>query len=127
MRSLIVSFLCLALLIGTWAVYSNYSDEKIHSYLNEIENQLIVDVMDGNWDRAESHFSTFEDDWHQYKSVACFFFSTDKINETDYSIAKIKYYIKAKDDSNASGELSCLMEQLKFLHGNESINMQNVF
>ncbi|MBN7774156.1 DUF4363 family protein [Clostridium aminobutyricum] len=127
MRSLVVSFLCLVLLIGTWAVYSDYSDKKIHTYINDIENGILLDVTSDNWPQAEDKFNTLEDSWHQYKSIACFFFSTDKINEADYSIAKIKYYIKAEDGSNASGELSCLKEQLKFLHENESITLQNIF
>lgn len=126
MRSFFISLLCVLLLVGTWTSYSIYSDKKIHEFIDTIENSILIDVEDGNWEQAQDNFGVFEDDWHHYKKSACFFFSTDKLNDTDYSVARAKYYIKFKDNSNSSGELSCLKEQLKFLHQNESISLANL-
>jgi hypothetical protein len=110
----------------SWSFYISYSDEKIHTYINIIENGILLDVTSGEWSQAENKFEVLEDDWHEYKKTASFFFSTDKINDADYSIARIKYYSNSEDTSNSSGELSCLKEQLKFLHENEKINLQNI-
>lgn len=126
MRSFFISLFCLLLLIGTWSAYTNYSDKEIHKFINSIDDSILIEVQDGNWEQATDNFKKLKDSWHNYKKTACFFFSTDKINEADYSIARTEYYIKSKDESNSSGELSCLKEQLKFLHANESISFANL-
>ncbi|QAT42528.1 DUF4363 family protein [Aminipila luticellarii] len=127
MRSFLISLSCLLLLVGSCLLYTNYSDNKIHEFTDTIEQDILADVEDGNWEQAKDRFNKFEDDWHDYKKIACFFFSTDKLNAADYSIARAKYYIICEDDSNSSGELSCLKEQLKFLHDNETFSLSNLF
>lgn len=57
----------------------------------------------------------------------CFFLDTQTINEIDYSMAKSVKYVEAKDVSNASGELSAMLEQLTFLCSNDEVNWGNVF
>ncbi|MFV0517546.1 MAG: DUF4363 family protein [Aminipila sp.] len=126
MKSFLVSFLSLILLLGIWGFYTNYSDKEIHQFIDSVENSILIDVENANWEQAEDKFNQLEKNWHEYKKVACFFFSTDKINSVDYTIARSKYYIKCKDDSNSSGELSCLKEQFKFLHENESVSFSNI-
>jgi len=42
-------------------------------------------------------------------------------------MAKSVKYVKAKDVSNASGELSAMLEQLTFLCSNDEVNWGNVF
>lgn len=127
MKSFITSIVCLSLLVGGWAIYNYYSDNVLHSFINEIEDNIIIAVEAENWDSADRDFDTLSDKWHDYKKAACFFFETDALNDTDYTIARAKYYIHAKDVSNASGELACLKEQFTFLHFNESIKLQNIF
>ena len=55
-----------------------------------------------------------------------FFLDTEEINDTDGAFAKTLMYIKAEDVSNGSGELLALKEQLKFLHENEGIGIENI-
>lgn len=126
MRSFFISILCLLMLIGTWVTYSNYSDENIYNFIDTIEYSILIDVEAGNWDQATSKFEKFEDDWHSYKKLASYFFSTDKINDVEYSLARTKYYLQSKEYSNTSGELSCLKEQLRLLHENELLTLQNL-
>ena len=54
----------------------------------------------------------------------CFF---PRYPNHDYSMAKSVKYVKAKDVSNASGELSAMLEQLTFLCSNDEVNWGNVF
>ena len=127
MRSFIISIVSLLILMVIGIGYSIYSDKELHSYISEIEENIIISVENEDWQAADNDFAKLSRDWHKYKKIAAFFLQTDAINDTDYSIARAKYYIKSKDVSNASGELSCLKEQLTFLHFNETISPQNIF
>lgn len=127
MRNFVISVLCLSFIVGAWLTFDWYSNHKLHTYTSTIDHQIINSLEHGNWRAAYDQFLLLSDDWHQYKKYAAFFLDTNAINEADYTIAKAKYYIKAKDNSNAPGELSCLKEQLTFLHDNESLSIGNVF
>lgn len=127
MRNFVISVICLSLLVGVWCVFDSYSDKTLHGYIEDIEDNIIIAVEDGKWDQASVDFEALSVSWHKYKKSAAFFLDTQTINDTDYSIAKAKYYIKAKDDSNSTGELNCLKEQLTFLDYNESLNWGNIF
>ncbi len=127
MRNFIISIICLGVLIGAWTAFDFYSDDKITAYKDELDNNIIKTVEAKEWEKAYEDFEALSEDWHKYKKAAAFFLDTQAINDTDYSIAKAKYYIKAKDLSNSSGELSCLKEQLTFLHYNESLALGNIF
>lgn len=127
MRNFIISIICLGALIGVWAAFDSYSADKISAYRDTLDQKVIKTIEAGKWDIAYENFQSFSQDWHAYKKKAAFFLDTQAINEADYSIAKALYYIKAKDISNSSGELSCLKEQLKFLEYNESLAVGNIF
>jgi len=113
-------------IILIWSFYNNYSDNVLHKYIGEIEDDILVAVVNEDWEAADKSFDELSSEWHKYKKWAAFFFRTAVINEADYSIAKAKHYIKAKDVSNASGELACLKEQLTFMHYNESLKLDNI-
>ncbi len=127
MRNFIISIVCLGILVGAWAVFGFYSNHTIDRYEQALEDSIIKAVETEQWEKAYTEFRELSEDWHRYKKAAAFFLDTQAINDTDYSIAKAKYYIKAKDVSNSSGELACLKEQLVFLHQNESITWGNIF
>lgn len=127
MKSFFISLFCLIILLATWNIYNNYSDEKVYNFIDTIEYGISIDIETDNWEQAKDKFENFEKNWYNYRKTACLFYSTDKINDTDYSIARAKYYIKCKDDSNSLGELYCLKEQLKFLIENEDLTIENLF
>lgn len=127
MKALIISIACMALLITSWCFFVGFSDKTIHGMMNSIEDDILVSVYAENWDKAEDQFDDLSGKWHKQKKVYTFFFNTLDINETDYSIARAKNYIHARDISLASGELNCVKEQLGFLHLNELITLDNIF
>lgn len=127
MRNFIISLICLGVLIGVWMTFDSYSSHKLGSYKEALQQDIIKRVEAEEWDKAYETFEQFSKDWHGYKKIAAFFLDTQSINEADYSIAKSRYYIKARDVSNSSGELSCLKEQLSFLEYNESLAAGNIF
>ena len=127
MRALLTSILCVAVIIASWSIFVNYSDKNIHKLMNTIEDDILISVYAEDWDKAEDQLNDLSKKWHKQKKVYSFFFNTMDINDTDFSIARAKNYVYAKDIPLASGELNCVKEQLGFLHLNELITLDNVF
>lgn len=127
MKALIVSITSMAVIIAGWGIFVNYSDKNIHELMNNIEDNILISVYAEDWIQAEDQFNNLSKQWHKNKKIYSFFFNTSAINETDYSIARAKNYIYARDIALASGELNCVKEQLGFLHLNELITLDNVF
>ena len=127
MKALIISFISIAVVVASWGVFVNYSDKNIHGLMNSIEDDILISVYAQDWDKAEKQFNDMAKKWHKQKKIYSFFFNTVDINETDYSIARAKNYIYARDIPLAAGELNCVREQLKFLHLNELITLDNTF
>ena len=126
MRDLIVSVVAVALLIGAWLLFFNYSQHQINQFAGIIETSAIPLAGEADWDGCNTQISILNRKWHKYKSIAFFFLDTDSLNQIDYSMARSVQYIKAQDYSNASGELLALSEQLKRLYSNERITFANI-
>jgi hypothetical protein len=126
-RALIISIMCFSAIIIAWFVFENYADENIHDLSKSIEDDIMVSVAAEDWDKAESEFKKLSDKWHKQKKIYTFFYHTSAINDTDFSIARAKGYIKSQDASMAIGELHCIKEQLAFLHLNDLITLDNIF
>ena len=127
MRALITSILIIVFLVASWTIFVDYSDKNIHKLMNAIEDDILISVYAEDWDKAEDQLNDLSKKWHKQKKVYSYFFNTKDINDTDFSIARAKNYIYAKDVPLASGELNCAKEQLGFLHLNELITLDNVF
>lgn len=127
MRTLLISILGMAVVIAGWSIFVNYSDDTIHKLINSIEEDILISVYAEDWEKAASQFDLLSKNWHDQKKIYSFFFNATDINNTDFSIARTKNYIHAKDLPLASGELNCIKEQLSFLHSNELITLDNVF
>lgn len=126
MRALITSTLTLAVLIGCWLCFYQYSNSMLHQMTAACEEDVMPSIEAGRWDQAYDTFDTQYQAWQRYKKWALFILETDRINETDLNFAKTLMYIKAKDLSNSSGELLALAESLRFLHENEGISLANI-
>lgn len=127
MRDLIISISCMLAILLPCSAYYKYSSECSNQYTCEIEENVIPAIIKHDWDRALSDFKILSEEWQNQKKISVYFLSTDDINEIDSIISKTFYYIKMKDDSNASGEAAYLKECLELLHKNETPNLKNVF
>lgn len=127
MKALVISFISISVVIAAWGVFVNYSDKSIHGLMNTIEDDIIISVYAEDWDKAEKQFDDMAKKWHKQKKIYSFFFNTMDLNEADYSIARAKDYIHSRDLPLAAGEMNCIKEQLKFLHLNELITLDNTF
>lgn len=126
MRDLIISILAVALLIGTWLVFFDYSSDNIDSYTHTIKKEILPAVEDEQWEESKQLIKNLSEDWHKYKKVALLFLDTRAVNEIDYTLARSVKYVKAEDVSNSSGELNAMIEQLKFLKKNDEVSAANI-
>lgn len=127
MRSLIVSVLCIVVVAASWGIFVHYSDRNIHQLMNAIEEDILISVYAEDWGKAEAQFNDLSKKWHRQKKIYSFYFNTNEINDTDFSMARAKNYIYSENIALASGELNCIKEQLSFLHMNELITVDNIF
>jgi hypothetical protein len=127
LRALIISVISMLVLVAGWGIFVKYTDEHLHELRNMIDEEILVSVSQEEWETASSSFEDLSEKWHKQKKVYSFFIDTQAINNTDYSIAKAKSYIKAEDYALATGELACIKEQLGFMHLNELITLENIF
>ena len=126
MRDLIISILAVALLIGTWLVFFDYSSDNIDSYTYTIKKEILPAVEAEQWEESKQLIKSLNKDWHKYKKVALLFLDTQTVNEIDYTLARSIKYVKAEDVSNSSGELNAMIEQLKFLKKNDEVSAANI-
>jgi hypothetical protein len=126
-RSLVISCAIIAAVVSSWLIFVNYADKNIHRLIDDIENGLMVSVYAEDWEKASEQIDRLSEQWHDHKKVYTFFFNTSEILDTDYAIARAEHYIKSEDAALSAGELNAVREQLKFLHLNELITLDNIF
>lgn len=126
MKALIVSIISLGIIVSGWLIFVNYADNNLHKLIDNIEDDITISVKSEEWDKASDSFNEVSKSWHKQKKIYSFFLDTSAINQTDYSIARAKSYISSEDEPLALGELSCIKEQLGFLHLNELITLENI-
>lgn len=126
MRDLIISIMTVALLIGTWLIFFDYSSDNIDSYTYSLKKEIIPAVEAEQWEESKQLMKNLDKDWHKYKKVALLFLDTQTVNEIDYTLARAIKYVKAEDVSNSSGELNSMIEQLTFLKKNDEVSASNI-
>ncbi len=127
MKKLIAAVLSVAILIGGWMIFADYSHARINEFACFIEEEILPAVEASDWETSCILTEKLDKDWQSYRSKAIFFLDTQKINEIDCSMAKSIKYVKAEDVSNSSGELNAMTRQLTFLYANDEVNWGNVF
>ena len=126
MRALISATLIIIIIISIWSVFVQHVDDNLHLLIDIIEEDIEANLAQPNWPEASAGMEKLSKEWHHQKKVYAFFFSTLDMNETDYAIARAKAYVSTENLSLTSGELAQLKEQLKFLHANELITLENL-
>lgn len=126
MKDLLISICCMLLLVVPWEIYSAYTSGTIRQCADVIDAKLLPAITEDDWDTARENFDDISKSWDSYKKIAVYFLSTDALNEVDSTICKACYYVQMEDDSNASGEVSSLQYQLRYLHENQSPTLANI-
>lgn len=126
MRALINATLIIVIIISIWGVFIQHIDDNLDLLISIIEEDVEVNLNQANWSEAAVGMKKLSEEWENQKKVYAFFLSTLDMNEADYAITRIKSYISTEHLALATGELAILKQQLKFLHDNELITLENL-
>lgn len=127
MKALVTSIISLALVIGVWAVYFNYSTSMLNDMVKSCEDEIIPAMKSSDWSKAKDEIEHQYKTWHKYRKAALYFLDTGYVNDTDTAFARALEYIDEEDASNGRGEVLSLKEQLSALRDNEKISFTNIF
>ncbi|MCI8609375.1 MAG: DUF4363 family protein [Firmicutes bacterium] len=127
MKDLLAATLAVVLLIGSWLAFFQYSESQLEGFNHKIQSDILPAIEEESWDQSIDLLKELNQDWHKYRKISLFFLNTDAINEIDYSLAKSIKYAQAEDVSNSTGELNAMIEQIKFLIGNDRVTLDNIF
>lgn len=127
MKDLIIATLSVLLLIGSWLIFFQYSENRLDGYAKTVTDTIVPIIEEENWDRSVRELKTLNKDWHEYKKIALFFLDTDTISQIDYALAKSIKYAQAEDVSNSTGELCGMVEQIRFLISSDEVSLDNIF
>ncbi len=126
MKDLIISFSIVAVLIGGWLFFDNYSHKESYELSKSLEEVIIPFTEDENWDEVNALYDIFEEKWCKYKKVALSFLENDQLSEIDLCVARAEKYIEAEDVSNSAGELCSIAAQLQLLDKREKVTLSNI-
>ena len=126
MKDLLLSVCCMLVLLIPWELYSVYTTHTIQDCSNTIGTELLPAITENDWENAKESFESISNNWDSYKKIAVYFLSTDALNDVDSTICKAYYYVQMEDDSNASGEVSSLQYQLRYLGENQKPTLANI-
>lgn len=127
MKAFLISASLMIIFLGCWLGFSYYADITLNDIMDIGKNEVNVAIKDGDWADASTDMAKLSDKWKEHRKIYSLFFRTSVMNETDFAIAKATEFIDAEDESNSSGEVSNIVEQLKFLNLNELFTLENIF
>jgi len=127
MKALIISIASIAVIIAAWWIFTDYAGSRIDGLIGDIDGRIRPSIEAGNWDEASEQIGELSGKWQEQKKVYTIFFDTTELIAAEHSIAVAESYIKEQDPALSAGELSLLAEQLKYLHANELISLDNIF
>lgn len=127
MKELIAAALIMTLIIGGWLLFLHYADEQSQHLTKEIRQKILPDIKNGSWAAVQKNMDILNEDWHRFRKITLYLLHSETINSIDYSVARAIKYAEAEDESNTSGELNVMIEQLSFLTSNQKLTLQNIF
>ena len=126
MKDLIISFLIIAVLIGGWLFFDNYSHKQSYELSEYLEEVIIPLTEKESWGEVDELYDIFEEKWRSYQKVALSFLENDQLSEIDLCVARAEKYIEAEDVSNSAGELCSIATQLQLLDKREKVTLSNI-
>lgn len=127
MKELIAAALIMTLILGGWLLFLHYADEQSQHLTKEIRQKILPDIKNGSWAAVQKNMDILNEDWHRFRKITLYLLHSETINSIDYSVARAIKYAEAEDESNTSGELNVMIEQLSFLTSNQKLTLQNIF
>lgn len=126
MKSVIISLAISVTMIISISFSINYLN-KASQKLGKLNDEIVQNITDGNWDRAYTITMEFTETWKDYSKQIKLFLNHQEIDNIEIELRKLPQYIKekTKDESLASTYvLKFLLEHIAEL---EKIKLQNIF
>ncbi|WP_366923951.1 DUF4363 family protein [Metallumcola ferriviriculae] len=126
MRILIVAIAFLVVLVA----FGLYSNSGLTSQAEELSNYFVdmeLMVSDGEWQQAQKTLITMEQQWQKVQFHWDMIIEHHEMDNIDGSLAKLKKYLKTKDETLALGEISTVKHYLKHIPEKEAFNFQNIW
>lgn len=125
MKTLIVVFLCLLLVISLWLFQINYMENSINDLLSVLAN-LEKDILNTDWDSAQKDMDNFSDLWDGYKKVYGLFINETLLLCIDSFLAQAEAYVACEETPNLLAILHSTKHELKAMYKRELITLRNV-
>ena len=127
MKELIAAALIMTLILGGWIIFLHYAEDQSQHLTKKIRQEILPDIKNGSWAAVQKNMDVLNEDWHRFRKITLYLLHSETINSIDYSMARAVKYAEAEDESNTSGELNVIIEQLSFLTSNQKLTLQNIF
>lgn len=112
-----------AIAMGIW---SNNSMAASARELSGKVESIAGSITDQNWEQAEKQMSSLEKTWNSKKNWWPALIDHQEIDNIDFSMARIKEYINARDPGLSRGEISTLKLMINHIPAKEALNLGNI-
>lgn len=125
MKQLIILSMAVALAIGL-GLWVNHSLEVASQDLCQSIQVLTKEVEQGNWQEASGKVEHLEKQWQEIGSWWPVVLDHQEIDNIEFSLAKLKEYVAAKNRALSMGSLSELKLMILHLPEKETVNLKNI-
>ena len=127
MRSLTISIVALALVLGAWGIFAVQMQEDLGEMQHTIGEELIPQLQQGEWPEAKKNFLYIKEVWDSHHDIYLLFLNGDSISQIQQCIVRLEANLHNQESAAAITELYSIREQLWILHKNEMPTIENIF
>lgn len=122
----LVSLLAILVSIVALGLWSNYSLELSADDLSEQIDQVMVVIEHEQWEKAARQTADIEKCWAQSARWWPFFLDHQEMDNIEFSLARVKEYVKNRDAALSLGQLSEVRLMLKHIPEKEALSIRNI-
>lgn len=126
MRLLSTLLISLILIISLGVWNNKYLQDSADAIAEQIE-QVMTTIDEQRWEQARQQTAGIEKSWYKSSRWWPVFLDHQEIDNIEFSLAKAKKYVDARNVPLAQGQLSELRLMLKHIPDKESISLKNIF
>ncbi len=123
---LLVSLSVILVSIVALGFWSNYSLQLSADNLSEQIDQVMVIIENEEWEEAARQTADIEKCWAQSARWWPFFLDHQEMDNIEFSLAKVKEYVKNRNAALSLGQLSEVRLMLKHIPEKEALNIKNI-
>ncbi len=125
MKSLIISLVLVLVIVGVCLAGVLYVDHTVH-LINQQLQACILEVEQGNWQKAKALLSIVEQTWAQKRKFLMMYTHQDVLDEIDDHLICLTALADHHPDEFVPNVVLC-MNKLNELHHRESVSLDSWF